>query len=515
MRSAKLSLVAALSVLASCAAKIDQTGASTEPDPQCVNTNIGRRCYQIVDGLALSGDIILGPASRFQGRSESSFMQVGGKKWPNNTVPYVIDSSVFTVDGLTRITDAIDEYNTKTTLRWVPRTNETDYARFSPSPSDIACSSQVGRVGNEQIIYVGTIGDCSVAHEMGHTLGLFHEMERPDRDQYVKVHFENLKPGSESQFAILTGDTSTPYDVASVMQYDAHAFTANGNATITRLDGSTTGLDYHWHLSTGDVAALDRAYAGGSTGGTPRWCGAMAVDERLGPLDGLFSCDDRSNLFLQEDGDLVLRHDDVVIWRSGTGGLDGQRFIMQGDGNLVLLSGAGAQVWASNTAGHPGATFFLQDDGNMVVQVGTAALPAGPPFPAPSGQLWASNTQLPSPPVGCGAVFAGEGLGPNQSVWSCDQRFQLVMQGDGNLVLYQGGIAGGSAIWSAGTDGKAGYAMWMQADGNLVLYSQTAPLFASNTAGQAGASLAIQDDGNLVVYAPDGHPVWASNTCCR
>jgi hypothetical protein len=515
-RLTNLSLVALLSGLAACApSQIDQGGASADPE-QCVNTELGRRCYTIVDGVALSGDIVLGPASRFAGtagRSENSFLSVGGKKWSDNTIPYVIDSSSFSSAGLKRITDAVAEYNAKTVLRWVPRTTETDYVHFAVSPNHIFCDSPIGRHGGEQIVHVDSNGGCSVAHEMGHSLGLLHEMERPDRDQYVKVHYENVESQFKGAFDIISigGNTSTPYDLASVMHYDAYAFTSNGKATITLVNGSTAGLDQKFSLSPGDVAALAQFYDGGGKGGKPLWCGAMAVEERLGPGDTLFSCDDSSFLWMK-DGDLVLIRDSVKVWAANT--TDGQHLIMEGTGNLVLYSDAGSAVWSSNTYG-PGATLFLQDDGNLVVQTNKDPLPASPPFPLQPGVLWATNTAPPPAPGGCGAVFGNEGLGPNDSIWSCDGRFQLVMQGDGNLVLYQGGIAGGTAIWATGTDGKAGYGMWMQNDGNFVLYSETQALWASNTDGTPGSYLRIQDDGNLVVYAAAGNPLWASNTCCR
>ena len=34
-----------------------------------------------------------------------------------------------------------------------------------------------------------------VLHEIMHTLGFWHEQSRPDRDDYVTVFYENIKPG--------------------------------------------------------------------------------------------------------------------------------------------------------------------------------------------------------------------------------------------------------------------------------------------------------------------------------
>jgi hypothetical protein len=122
---------------------------------------------------------------------------------------------------------------------------------------------------------------------------------------------------------------------------------------------------------------------------------------------------------------------------------------------------------------------------------------------------------IPSPPMACGVINPGQGIGPNASWSSCDGRFRLSMQGDGNVVLYQSPV---TPLWATGTVGSGiglGYALVMQGDGNLVLYSVAGQgLWASNTAGHPGAWAAIQNDGNLVIYQ-NNQPIWASNTCCH
>jgi YD repeat-containing protein len=98
-------------------------------------------------------------------------------------------------------------------------------------------------------------------------------------------------------------------------------------------------------------------------------------------------------------------------------------------------------------------------------------------------------------------------LGPGQSIQSADGRFQLVMQGDGNLVLYQGS----QALWvTPGTWGTTNTAAF-QTDGNFVVYGPSGPLWASSTYAP-GAEIALQNDGNLVIYAMNGSAVWASGT---
>ena len=39
-----------------------------------------------------------------------------------------------------------------------------------------------------------------IIHEMMHSMGFFHEHNRPDRDNFVKVNWENIQPRAYSQF---------------------------------------------------------------------------------------------------------------------------------------------------------------------------------------------------------------------------------------------------------------------------------------------------------------------------
>jgi hypothetical protein len=117
----------------------------------------------------------------------------------------------------------------------------------------------------------------------------------------------------------------------------------------------------------------------------------------------------------------------------------------------------------------------------------------------------------PPPPAGCGTLGPGEGLVAGQALTSCDGRFTLAMQGDGNVVLYQGG----TPLWHTGTNGTAGHSLQMQGDGNLVLYTAGGvALWHTFTFGHGGASLAVQDDGNMVLYQ-GGTALWHTQTCCH
>ena len=96
---------------------------------------------------------------------------------------------------------------------------------------------------------------------------------------------------------------------------------------------------------------------------------------------------------------------------------------------------------------------------------------------------------------------------------SNNNRYKLVVQGDGNLVIYEGAIP----VWATGTDGKGvpPFKLAMQGDGNLVMYDGNGkPTWDSktNAKGRGPFRLTMQDDRNIVIYDSQGKSTWASNT---
>ena len=107
-------------------------------------------------------------------------------------------------------------------------------------------------------------------------------------------------------------------------------------------------------------------------------------------------------------------------------------------------------------------------------------------------------------------LFPGQNLRPGQSLQLNNRLHTLVMQTDGNAVLYD---RQNHPLWATNTYGITPREFIMQPDGNLVLYSTDGQArWASNTWNNPGAFLDVQDDGNLVVYKAGSRSETAENS---
>lgn len=187
-----------------------------------------------------------------------------GKYYVN--VPFTYDAST-PVEVQQAFQLAIDDFNSKTCVRFIPRVNETNYIRVI---NDRGCYSYVGKQSstmfpNGQPIslqYPGCHVKGIAIHEMMHALGYFHEQSRSDRDTYVKVNTENIITGMEGNFDISNTDNQgTDYDYSSIMHYGSMAFSKNGQQTLVRLKGEGA-LGQSEGFSQIDIESINKLYCG-------------------------------------------------------------------------------------------------------------------------------------------------------------------------------------------------------------------------------------------------------------
>ena len=87
----------------------------------------------------------------------------------------------------------------------------------------------------------GCHGQGRALHEFIHALGFIHEHQREDRNEHIKINWENIKEKHKVDFHKTPlgeyQDNLLGYDVNSIMHYGAKAFAKNeGQNTIKFLD---------------------------------------------------------------------------------------------------------------------------------------------------------------------------------------------------------------------------------------------------------------------------------------
>jgi hypothetical protein len=257
--------------------------------------------------------------------------------------------------------------------------------------------------------------------------------------------------------------------------------------------------------------------------------GKLLSGQFLSANEQLLSPNGKTRMIMQYDGNLCIYRVDngQFLWQSSTSGIGaGQHVQMKEDGDLAMdiaTHDGFDEVWHTDTGNNPGAILTLRDDGNAVIVGTTGAV------------LWASNTAwntaapvattapaptlvptlAPTPttgPLGPARLNANQLLGVNQQLVSSNGKARMVMQTDGNLVLYR--VADNRALWASGTYGKPMTQALMQTDGNFVGYNagKTIAYWSSGTYGYPGASVVLGDDGDLQVVHPSGAVLWGSGT---
>ncbi|KAJ8121503.1 hypothetical protein ONZ43_g2058 [Nemania bipapillata] len=211
---------------------------------------------------------------------------------------------------------------------------------------------------------------------------------------------------------------------------------------------------------------------------------ALALGEYLSRVSSDGSFEARLTVVKDPDCRVVLYHITPhrkwIAWQSEEGDLAFAAGVtMRENGNLDLIDGEDDVIWRCKfgTGAIPGSCLVLRDDGNATIVCGE------------------------SPPI------YREFLGVGEKLVSPNRKYELVLQGDGNLVIYAVGVG---ITWQNGHQ-HAGVGK-IQEDDNFV-YGTSTQTWSTNTRRRergGRASLIIRDDGNAVLLS-EGTIIWSSN----
>lgn len=208
--------------------------------------------------LLFEGDIVI-PGNNSDDRTAVTEDRL---LWPGGKIPFVVESSLGRHTEM--IQEAIEEIESKTCVRFIPRSMERDYITIFRGSG---CYSAIGRMRRAQPVSLGygCLYKGTMVHELLHAVGFYHEHSRSDRDIYIDVFTENAKQDAVTQFEKLKSWQNrllTPFDMESVMLYGSHAFArAPGLLTMLAKDGSHLTEVYDKPgLSAADVIRVNKLY---------------------------------------------------------------------------------------------------------------------------------------------------------------------------------------------------------------------------------------------------------------
>ncbi|KAK3602503.1 hypothetical protein CHS0354_022371 [Potamilus streckersoni] len=202
-------------------------------------------------------------------RSKRKAIRTPSLRWTKGEIPYRFFPGHFNRREQYMIRQVMTEWERYTCLRFrEATTSDTNVIVFRDGEG---CYSQLGMVGGRQVLSLSSNG-CRYRglylHEIGHAIGLVHEHQLPNRDDYVEILTENVQPGLLDQFNRYTSQAvdqmNVPYEYSSVMHYGVTAFSKDGVLKTIHVKypekEASIGDVYMKELSFTDVEIVNKMY---------------------------------------------------------------------------------------------------------------------------------------------------------------------------------------------------------------------------------------------------------------
>ncbi|CAK6446920.1 unnamed protein product [Pipistrellus nathusii] len=179
-------------------------------------------------------------------------------------IPYILADNL-ELNAKGAILYAFEMFRLRSCVDFKPYEGESSYIIFQQFDG---CWSEVGdqHIGQNLSIGRGCDYKAIIQHEILHALGFYHEQSRTDRDDYVKIWWDEIIPDYKHNFntyddSFIT-DLNTPYDYESLMHYAPFSFNKNESVpTITaKIPEFNSIIGQRLDFSAIDLERLNRMY---------------------------------------------------------------------------------------------------------------------------------------------------------------------------------------------------------------------------------------------------------------
>lgn len=231
--------------------------------------NLYPTAISVIEGKLIAyGDIIVGDAKFIdEYKSGKKELKVAKPKlWPEGIIPYVIKDDVTNTQKVA-LKNIFKEINYETSIQFVEFNPSKHKHHVQFIHGENHCFAQVGYFfDNSQVSLSPGCGYKEMFHEVFHVLGFFHEQNRFDRDEHVKVLWENIEEDYWAQFEkfpeqLYEGfkEALGPFTFDTIMIYSSTDFSRSEDYSMVNIYGD--GFETPENPTPIDYGRLKKLYA--------------------------------------------------------------------------------------------------------------------------------------------------------------------------------------------------------------------------------------------------------------
>ena len=211
-----------------------------------------------------------GPEERapsLRGRGSRSGLKSSRTRWPGGVLTYEFGDT-FSKKDKEYVKKVMQEFQDEISDAFPPvrecisfKEGDRGNRVFFIGPKEaVSCSSSFGlqKLGTLKL-GPQCLTRSTIKHELMHSLGIYHQQSRSDRDDHVKILWKNIDEKFLGQFnkyhPAYIDAHGVPYDLMSMMHYTTTMASKNSNPTIQTLDKNAQDIT-RWNFELGRMARL-------------------------------------------------------------------------------------------------------------------------------------------------------------------------------------------------------------------------------------------------------------------